>query len=59
MALGAAVYHLWKERNARTFRDEFKTKERVLADIYIYMQAHISIKWRHDRNKQEYVADWK
>ena len=58
MAIGASIYHLWRERNTRTFRHEFKTKERILQDICTYMRAHISIKWKHDINKQGYMDVW-
>ena len=33
MFLGSAVYNIWRERNARSFKMEAKTKEKLLQDI--------------------------
>ena len=58
MAFGSAIYHIWKERNARSFRLEAKLKEKVLHDIchQIYLQIHI--KWRTDPQLPHYLAKW-
>ena len=58
MALGAAVYFIWQERNARTFRAEFKPKERVLQDICTYMKNYISIRWKYNAHISEYTSVW-
>ena len=58
LALGAAVYLIWRERNARTFRAEFKTKEKVLTELCSHMRAHVAIRWKHDRKIHEYITVW-
>ena len=58
MALGAAVYHIWRERNASTFKNEIQPKEKILKNICTYMRAHISIAWKSDANLPIYIAMW-
>ena len=45
---GAAIYHIWKERNARTFRSEAKPEGRILRDICYQVSLQTRIKWRND-----------
>ena len=58
MCLGATIYAIWKERNARIFRFEGKRSERVSSDIIINIQAQVSIKWARDPKLQGYLSVW-
>ena len=58
MCLGAIIYAIWKERNARVFRQEGKPRERIIKDILFTIQAHISLKWAKDPKLQDYLTLW-
>ena len=52
------IYCIWKERNLRTFKNEFKSKEGVLLHICIQMTSHIQVKWRNDPCLPRLIAKW-
>ena len=56
---GAAIYHIWKERNARTFRLEAKPKDRVLQDICYQVSLQVQVKWKNDPQLQQLIAQCK
>ena len=58
MFFGAAVYHIWRERNARSFRMEVKPRERVLQDIYSQVSLQIEAKWKRDPHLSQYIERW-
>ena len=45
MCLGLAVYTIWKERNARSFKLEAKSKENILQEISRQISTQIQIKY--------------
>ena len=58
MCFGLAIYSIWKERNARTFRSEAKSKEKILHEICLSISNQIHIKWKNDPHLPQYVARW-
>ena len=58
MCLGMAVYSIWKERNARSFKFEAKSKERVFQEITRQISTQIQIKWRDDPILPSLIARW-
>ena len=58
MCLESTVYHIWRERNARTFRMDAKPKERVLCDICLQISYQIQIKWKNDPHLSLIVDRW-
>ena len=58
MFFGSAVYHVWRERNARSFRQEAKSKERVLQDIFSQVSLQMQIKWKGDPHLPQYISQW-
>ena len=58
MCLGATIYAIWRERNARIFRNEGKPNERITRDILITMHAQVSIRWATDPKVEDYLALW-
>ena len=50
MCLGVAVYNLWKERNARSFGENDRTKESLSTSLCSQMAAQVHIKWKTDPN---------
>ena len=58
MCLGAVIYAIWKERNARIFRIGGTPKERVLRDIITNLHVQVSIKWSKEPKLQELLALW-
>ena len=58
MFLGSAVYNIWKERNARSFKLEAKTKEKLLQDICCQVSLQIRVKWNNDPHLPQFLAQW-
>ena len=58
MAFGSAIYHLWRERNARSFKLEAKPKEKVLQNICHHISLQVIIKWRTDPHLSHYLDNW-
>ena len=58
MCLGATIYAIWRERNARIFRLEGKPRERVCRDIITNTHAQVSIKWAKDPKVTDYLSLW-
>ena len=58
ICLGATVYSIWQERNARTFKNELRTKHRLLVDIRYQICSQIQIKYKHDPRLQVYTDRW-
>ena len=58
MCFGLAVYSIWRERNARSFKFEAKSKERILNDTCLHMALQIQIKWRGDPHVTHYIEEW-
>ena len=58
MAFGSAIYQIWRERNARSFKGEAKTREKVLQDICYHIYLQILIKWRNDPQLPHYLENW-
>ena len=52
------VYHIWRERNVRSFRMEAKPREMVLQEICNLVYLQIQIKWKNDPQLPQYVAKW-
>ena len=56
ISLGAAVYGIWKERNARIFKQESRPKEIVLQDILCLVKYLIKANWKNNPNIETYVS---
>ena len=55
MCFGATIYAIWRERNARVFRQEGKPRERTSRDILIYIHTQIQVTWARDPKVQDYL----
>ena len=58
ICLGAIVYCIWQERNARTFKNTIKSKYRLLQDICAQTRLQIQIKYRNDPQLSLYEGRW-
>ena len=59
ICLEATTYYLWRERNWRAFKHEFKTKDKVLKDIAYIIHDQIKTKWKRDPTIQWLLESWK
>jgi len=58
LCMGATVYHIWRERNERTFGTDTKPKEVLMSAICAHMKAVIRLRWRNDTNITSYLECW-
>ena len=58
MWLGATVYGLWKERNNRTFKLLFFSKEHLLKNLTSQVNALIRLKWKHQCILDSMLSKW-
>ena len=58
ICIGTMVYTIWRERNARIFRQESKTLDKILSSIIQTIHDLIQVKWRNDPKLQDYLAIW-
>ena len=56
--LQVAVYGLWKERNDRTFKLCFCSKEITLQKMISQVQSFIRIKWKHHSDIAHLMCVW-
>ena len=59
MCLGAAIYGIWKERNARTFKFEAKPKDRLLLEIKSLIACQIQCKRKNDPQLSQFMERWR
>ena len=59
ICLGVVVYSIWKERNARTFKNETKSRTRLLQDIQSQVLLQIQTKYRTDPQLSLYEDNWR
>ena len=56
ICLGSAIYSIWCERNARSFNNTLKTKDRVLSEICNLKVNQIHIRFRNDPALPQLIA---
>ena len=58
MCLGTMVYAIWRERNARIFKQESKSKDKLIRDIVSSIHDQMKIKWHKDPKLHDYLSLW-
>ena len=58
LSLGAVVYGLWQERNARTFKNVLRTKHQLLQDVTSQILLQLRAKYRKDPQLHVYEERW-